>query len=369
MTAPLTGYTIGVTADRRSDEQIKLLAGRGAECMHGPVIKTHPVDGDDAMREATEAIADDPPDIVVLTTGLGVRSWLEAADALHLGERLRDVLDGADLYARGPKANGALVTAGFDVAWTAPRARYDDIVEALEQRDVRGADVAVQLDGAGAADLCERIEGLGATVVRIPVYRWSLPADTSAAERLIRATVDRRVDAVTFTARPAVENFFEIATHLGVLDDLDEALHTDVVPVCVGPVCATGFTDVGHEAPLVPDRHRLGAMVQLVATHFAQQGRELRLGGEPVRIQGRTVHVNGAEPVSLTDREGAVLFALLERPGVVLSKRELLRRVWSSGETDEHLVEVTVARLRQRLGSAAGGIETVIRRGYRASEV
>ncbi len=32
----------------------------------------------------------------------------------------------------GPKANGALVTAGFDVAWTAPRARYDDITDLLE---------------------------------------------------------------------------------------------------------------------------------------------------------------------------------------------------------------------------------------------
>jgi uroporphyrinogen-III synthase len=38
--------------------------------------------------------------------------------------------------------------------------------------------------------------------------------------------------------------------------------------------------------------------------------------------------------------------------------------VW--GEVgDEHVVEVTVARLRRRLGAAGGGIETVVRRGYR----
>lgn len=368
MTNPLAGYTIGVTADRRSDEQIKLLAGRGAECLHGPVIKTHPVGTDDAMRNATELITDDPPDIVVLTTGLGVRSWLEAADAVHLGDRLHELLASTDLYARGPKANGALVTAGFDVAWTAPRARYDDIIDVLGERGVDGTRIAVQLDGAGAAELCERIEALGADVVRIPVYRWSLPADTTAAERLIRATIDRRVDAVTFTAKPAVENFFEIATHIGAMDDLDEAIHTDVVMACVGPVCATGFTDHGYEPPLVPERHRLGAMVQLVARHFAARGREIRLGGEPVRIQGRMVYVNGSEPVSLTERERSVLSALLERPGVVLSKHELLRRVWHGAESDEHLVEVTVARLRQRLGAAADGIETVVRRGYRASE-
>ena len=51
---PLEGYTIGVTADRRADEQMKLLAGRGAECLHGPVIKTHPVGSEDEMRAATQ---------------------------------------------------------------------------------------------------------------------------------------------------------------------------------------------------------------------------------------------------------------------------------------------------------------------------
>lgn len=365
---PLSGYTVGVTADRRSDEQMKLLVGRGAECVHGPVIKTHAVGANDAMRDATEAITDDVPDVVVLTTGLGVRSWLEAADAIHLGDRLQRVLESTELFARGPKANGALVTAGYDVSFTAPHARYDDIVHALAERGVDGARIAVQLDGAGAAALCERIESLGASVVRVPVYRWSLPEDTTAAERLIRATVEGRVDAVTFTAKPAVENFFEIASHIGELDRLDAAIGTGVAMVCVGPVCATGFTDHGYGPPLFPERHRLGAMVQLVASHFAERGRELRLAGTPVRLQGKMACINGSDPVWLTERERAVLEVLIERPGVVVSKRDLLRQVWHGTESDEHLVEVTVARLRQRLGAAADGIETVVRRGYRASE-
>ena len=46
-------------------------------------------------------------------------------------------------------------------------------------------------------------------------------------------------------------------------------------------------------------------------------------------------------------------------PGAVVSKRALLRRVWGPGENDEHVVEVTMARLRQRLGVAGAGIETV----------
>lgn len=364
---PLSGFTIGVTADRRADEQMKLLSGRGAECVHGPVIKTHALGSEDQLRAATEAMLADPPVLVVLTTGLGVRGWLEASEVIHLGDELRDLLGSADLYARGPKANGALTTAGLDVAWTAPNARYDDIVEVMRERGIAGERIAVQLDGAGAGDLCEELEQMGADVVRVPVYRWSMPSDTVAAERLIRAAIERRVDALTFTARPAVENFLEIADFLGVGDALADALAGDVASFCVGPVCARGLTDDDIAVPFVPQRHRLGAMVQQIAQHFATLGSDVELGGTTIRLQGRLVVFADGEQALLTERERAILDVLLERPGVVRSKHELLRVVWRGSENDEHLVEVTVARLRQRLGLAAPGIETVIRRGYRAS--
>jgi DNA-binding response OmpR family regulator len=77
--------------------------------------------------------------------------------------------------------------------------------------------------------------------------------------------------------------------------------------------------------------------------------------------------VGQGDPVLLSDREREVLAVLSDRPGVVVSKAVLLRRVWA-GETDEHVVEVTVGRLRQRLAAAGIGIETVVRRGYRLSE-
>lgn len=370
-TGPLEGYTIGVTADRRADEQMKLLSGRGAECLHGPVIKTHPLGSEEELRVATERVIDDVPALAVLTTGLGVRGWLEAADALHIGESLRAVLSETELFARGPKATGALVTAGFEVAWTAPRARYDDIVGALADRtDLVGKRIVVQLDGAGAADLCEQIEELGIRVERVPVYRWSLPEDTTAAERLIRGVADRRVDALTFTAKPAVENFFEIAGFMGLTDDVVAALG-DVAVFCVGPVCATGFDDHTAIEVHVPERHRLGSMVQQIAAHFAQRRATFDLGRTRVSVQGRMVmiDVGSGDPTvaHLSERERALLGVLLERPGVVHSKRDLLRRVWSGSETDEHLVEVTMARLRQRLGPAADGIETVVRRGYRVA--
>jgi uroporphyrinogen-III synthase len=216
----------------------------------------------------------------------------------------------------------------------------------------------------GADEQIRLLVDLGADCIHGPAT-GSAPDDVSAAERLVRATVDGRVDAVTFTARPAVERFFDVAKTARSYDRVIQAFGTDVVPVCVDPVCAMSFSAVGLPDPLVPDRRRVEAMVQLVERHFAERTNLVDLAGISVRVQGRLAVVDGGSEAWLTDRERSILDALIERPGVVLSKRELLRRVWHGFESDEHVVEVTVARLRRRLGPASAGIETVVRRGYR----
>lgn len=369
MNGPLDGYVIGVTADRRADEQIQLLTQRGADCLHGPVIRTHPLGPEEDLERATRALIADPPDHVLLTTGIGVRGWLEAAEALHLADDLLDALFGATVYARGPKAAGAALTGGIEVTWSSPDARSEALVAQLATQDVAGRRVAVQLDGALGAGLCRAIESLGAEPVPVPVYRWSLPDDVAPATRLVRAIVDRRVDAVTFTARPAVENLFEIAAEVGLLDATLAALGDDVAAFCVGPVCGGFARDLGIDPVHEPPRARLGALVQHLTQWFAGRDRELELAGFHVRLQGRAVSVDGSEPRRLSERERGILTALAERPGAVMSKRSLLRAVWGATEADEHVVEVTVARLRQRLGPAGEGVETVMRRGYRLSSV
>lgn len=260
-----------MTADRRSDEQIRLLEGRGATCLHGPVIRTDPVDNTEAIRSATEALAADPPDLLVLTTGLGVRKWRAAADELGFADAYGRLFAGATLWARGPKAARAIRELGEEPAWQAPGATYDDVVDEFGRLSGReGASVGVQVDGAGAVGLCGRLEELGAVVSRVPLYMWSIPERTDAAEGLVRAAVERELDAVTFTAKPAVENLFEIADRIGALEELVGAFSSDVAAVCVGPVCAGGFEPYPTIEPLVPERHRLGAMVSLMCDHLAR---------------------------------------------------------------------------------------------------
>jgi len=68
--------------------------------------------------------------------------------------------------------------------------------------------------------------------------------------------------------------------------------------------------------------------------------------------------------VRLTPRERTLLAAMVSAGGAVLSKRSLSQLAWAS-TVSEHTVEVTMNRLRAKLGPAAAALETSNRRGYR----
>jgi len=74
----------------------------------------------------------------------------------------------------------------------------------------------------------------------------------------------------------------------------------------------------------------------------------------------------GAVPVPLTPRAFSVLLILLERPGEVVAKDELLRRLWSRGAAEANLTQC-VSALRKALGESASErryVVTVPGRGY-----
>src|SRR5437667_12882985 len=76
----------------------------------------------------------------------------------------------------------------------------------------------------------------------------------------------------------------------------------------------------------------------------------------------------GTEPVALGRRATALLRALVERPGALVSKDALIEAAWSGQAVEESNLTVQIAALRRALGEAPGGdrwIETMPRRGYR----
>ena len=98
-------------------------------------------------------------------------------------------------------------------------------------------------------------------------------------------------------------------------------------------------------------------------------GEGYRCGAISLDPVGRTCRVNGRE-VKLAPREYELLLCLMRNQGRVLSREQLLDKVWGLDfQGDDRAVDVRIRSLRAALGEAGGQIRTVFKTGYRLEEV
>ncbi len=93
--------------------------------------------------------------------------------------------------------------------------------------------------------------------------------------------------------------------------------------------------------------------------------REYTMGDLVMQVDKHTVKVQGEE-VLLTFKEFELLKYMLENPGIVLSRDQILEHIWGyefAGET--RTVDVHIRTLRKKLGPCQDMIETIRGVGYR----
>jgi len=363
LSAALDGCTIVIAVDRRSGELAAALERHGATVRHAPALTIVPHIDDEALIARTRELIAHPPEIVVASTGVGFRGWMEAAEEAGLLDDLHAAFAGAQIVARGPKARGAIQQAGLTADWVAESETSAELGAYLLAEGVADRRIAVQHHGSGADGLDELFQGHGADVVSLTVYRWGPPPDADAVRRSVVAAGAGEVDAVLFTSAPGAEEWVAAARREGVLDsirslvDKDRVLMAAVGPITAGPLAHAGLT------PIVAERGRLGSLVRTVVTHFGggrapshdtTAGRlELRSAGAV--LDGRFI------PLSRSGTE--LLGVLFEANGAVVSRQSLQCALPRSGD-NTHAVEMAVARVREALG-VPDLIKTVVKRGYR----
>jgi len=367
LSAALDGCTVVIAVDRRSSELAAALERHGAVVRHAPALTIVPHIDDDALVAATRTLISDAPDIVVATTGVGFRGWMEAADEAGLADELHAALAGAQIVARGPKARGAIQQAGFTADWVAESETSAELGSYLLAEGVAGRRVAVQHHGSGADGLDELLGDAGADVVSLTVYRWGPPPDPAVVARSVVAAAQGEVDAVLFTSAPGAAEWIAAAGREGALEAIvDRSRRGRLLLAAVGPITAGPLQEAGIE-PLVAERGRLGALVRAVVSHFGGGHADaLQTGPGRLELRSAGIVLDGRHiPLSRTGTD--LMAALFDAGGGVVSRQRLQTVLPRSGEST-HAVEMAVARLREALGTP-DLVKTVVKRGYRLDVV
>lgn len=359
----MAGCTVLITADRRAGELAAALERRGATVRHAPSLSMVPNADEPALLEATRSLLREPPDVLVVTTGVGFRAWIEAADAQGLADELLTVLGAARIVARGPKARGAIQAAGLQADWVAESETSAEVAEVLLGEGVDGLRIAIQMHGAGADGLDAALAAAGAAVTALVVYRWGPAPDPELVRASARAAAAGEIDAVVFTSAPSAEAWLGTVESEGVADAVAERCREgQLVLAAVGPVTAKPLLHRGL-VPLLPERGRLGALVRSLVTHYEQvESVALTTVAGPLLVRARVAVLDGR--VLAISPSGLAVLRLLARAGGAVVPRDEVLAALPGDSTDSHAVEVAIARLREALGRK-DVVRTVVKRGYR----
>ncbi|MCU1693497.1 MAG: bifunctional uroporphyrinogen-III synthetase/response regulator domain protein [Frankiales bacterium] len=351
----LEGWTVAVTGAGRAEALVVPLQRRGARVLATPTVQIEQQADEPRLLEATRACLRAPLDVLIVTSALGLRGWLDASDREGVGQQLREHLRSTTVLARGPKAAGAVATAGLTHVATGESSWH--LLEQVLALPLRGRRVAVVLHGAPMPDLTSMLRAAGAEVVELPVYRVSAPADPAAVDRLLALLWTGQVQALTFTSAAAAAHLVAAADAGDVLPQLLTRLAADVTPVCVGPVAAAPLERLGVRT-VKPCQARVGELVRSTVDALHRRRVPLRVAGHRLELRGTGAVVDGRfRPLSPASM--AMLGLLSRQPGHVVTRAQL-----AGPDHDVHAVEMAVRRLRNALGDPAC-IENVIKRGYR----
>ena len=273
MTQPLENITVAIAEHRYTKEFAALFERQGAKVYACPMLEEKPVENREELRAFVSKAAAGNLDVMIFLTGVGARFLISEADSIGLKDEFLRALEKLTIVVRGPKPVAALRQFGVRVDVTPDVPTTEGIIETLRPRDLQGKRIGVQLYGIPNPQLVSALESQGATVIPVEVYDYGALADPSSVKDLIAKIAIRDIQVLAFTSAPQVRMLFDMASQLGLSDELEKALKKGVIVASIGDVTNRALAENGVIAKIVPKQPKMGAMAQAVAEFFGRMGK------------------------------------------------------------------------------------------------
>lgn len=114
------GLCVLALESRRAREIAKLIANLGGVPIVAPSVREVPLESNQQALEFAPRLAAGEVDMVIFTTGVGVKAMASAVEKVCPRDELSRYLNDVVVVARGPKPTAALRELGVRVSLTVP---------------------------------------------------------------------------------------------------------------------------------------------------------------------------------------------------------------------------------------------------------
>lgn len=261
----LSRKRIGILEARMASELSKMLQKYGAETISAPAVRETQIDCSPEVAELIKRISDNDIQIVVMQTGVGVRSLFKEATQINKADELRAGLETLTYVARGPKPVAALRREGLTNPVTI-KSPYTtaELIEALMKLNLANSNVAVLHYGERNHLLAKTLSSACQELYELCLYEWMWPEDIRPVENLIAEVLARNIDALVFTSQVQVRHLFQIAEKTDQHRALKSAMNNALV-AAVGPTTANALDSYDVTVDVMPKHPKMGHMVKELA--------------------------------------------------------------------------------------------------------
>lgn len=209
-------------------------------------------------------------DMVLFMTGVGVRAMMSILETEIPSETIVEALRRVTVVARGVKPGGVLRELGVPLAAVSPEpATWREVLQTMDAAfagQLPQTRLAVQEYGASNPELLFELATRCAEVTKVPVYQWGLPLDLEPLRASVLAVIRGQLDVVLFMTAVQVIHFFQVASEMGMDEDLRRGLQSIVV-VSVGPTTTEELLHYHVKPDFEPSRPKMGFMINEAAQY------------------------------------------------------------------------------------------------------
>lgn len=281
--ANFNGLRILSLESRRAVEAAKLIRTYGGEPLVAPAMREVALDSDWPVVEFAQGLMSGAFDLVIFTTGVGVRALVKTVSEHIDREAFLNALRSVKVAARGPKSSTALRELNIPISVVAPDPfTWRSLMAALETKygqSLSGMNIAVQEYGTSNPELLTALAERSISITRLPVYQWALPEDIQPLREAVIALAHGHVDIVVFMNAAQVAHLFLMADRMGYAEALHEGFRSTVIG-SIGPSTTEGLNAYGIVPDYEPTQSKMGFLIKELAERAAGLLEEKRSAAE-----------------------------------------------------------------------------------------